>query len=139
MLMPRKVKHRKQHRGRMAGKAKGGVDLAFGDFGIHATTSAAGTHHALGRAGRGTDGHRVAGGHGGLAHDLLVVVELVGQDVALVDPHLHPDATGRSAGLTKAVVDVCPQGVQGHATFAVGLAARHLRAPETSRGLDAHA
>ena len=36
MLMPRKVKHRKQHRGRMAGKAKGGVDLSFGDFGIQA-------------------------------------------------------------------------------------------------------
>ena len=36
MLMPRKVKHRKQQRGRMAGMAKGGVELAFGDFGIQA-------------------------------------------------------------------------------------------------------
>ena len=36
MLMPRKVKHRKQHRGRMTGMAKGGVELAFGDFGIQA-------------------------------------------------------------------------------------------------------
>ena len=36
MLMPRKVKHRKQHRGRMTGAAKGGTQLAFGDFGIQA-------------------------------------------------------------------------------------------------------
>src|ERR1700684_171455 len=36
MLMPRKVKYRKQQRGRRAGMAKGGVDLNFGDFGIQA-------------------------------------------------------------------------------------------------------
>ena len=36
MLMPRKVKHRKQQRGRRAGNAKGGVELNFGDFGIQA-------------------------------------------------------------------------------------------------------
>jgi large subunit ribosomal protein L16 len=36
MLMPRKVKHRKQQRGRMKGVAKGGVELNFGDFGIQA-------------------------------------------------------------------------------------------------------
>ena len=36
MLMPRKVKHRKQQRGRMTGVAKGGTELAFGDFGIQA-------------------------------------------------------------------------------------------------------
>ena len=36
MLMPRKVKHRKQQRGRMAGMAKGGTELTFGDFGIQA-------------------------------------------------------------------------------------------------------
>jgi large subunit ribosomal protein L16 len=36
MLMPRKVKHRKQQRGRMKGNAKGGVELNFGDFGIQA-------------------------------------------------------------------------------------------------------
>src|SRR5487761_1498769 len=36
MLMPRKVKHRKQQRGRMTGNAKGGVELNFGDFGIQA-------------------------------------------------------------------------------------------------------
>ena len=36
MLMPRKVKHRKQQRGRMKGVAKGGTELAFGDYGIQA-------------------------------------------------------------------------------------------------------
>ena len=36
MLMPRKVKHRKQHRGRMAGAAKGGTQISFGEFGIQA-------------------------------------------------------------------------------------------------------
>jgi large subunit ribosomal protein L16 len=36
MLMPRRVKHRKQHRGRMTGKATGGSGVTFGDFGIQA-------------------------------------------------------------------------------------------------------
>ncbi len=34
MLMPRKVKHRKQHRGRMTGKAKGATKVSFGEYGI---------------------------------------------------------------------------------------------------------
>ena len=36
MLMPRKVKHRKQQRGRMSGIAKGGTKVTFGDYGIQA-------------------------------------------------------------------------------------------------------
>jgi large subunit ribosomal protein L16 len=36
MLMPRKVKHRKVHRGRRTGLAKGGTKVVFGDFGIQA-------------------------------------------------------------------------------------------------------
>ena len=36
MLMPRKVKHRKQHRGRLNGLAKGASTINFGDFGIQA-------------------------------------------------------------------------------------------------------
>ena len=36
MLAPKKVKHRKQHRGRMRGLAKGGTRVQFGDFGIQA-------------------------------------------------------------------------------------------------------
>ena len=34
MLMPRKVKHRKHHRGRMKGNAKGGTSVNFGEYGI---------------------------------------------------------------------------------------------------------
>jgi large subunit ribosomal protein L16 len=36
MLMPKKVKYRKQHRGRRAGLAKGGSYIAFGDCGLQA-------------------------------------------------------------------------------------------------------
>ena len=36
MLMPRKVKHRKQHRGRTTGNSKGATALAFGEYGIQA-------------------------------------------------------------------------------------------------------
>lgn len=36
MLMPKKVKHRKQFKGRMKGPAAGGTDLNFGDFGLQA-------------------------------------------------------------------------------------------------------
>jgi large subunit ribosomal protein L16 len=38
MLSPRRIKHRKQHRGRMRGLAKGGVDVAFGEYGLQAVT-----------------------------------------------------------------------------------------------------
>src|SRR6201984_698593 len=34
MLMPKKVKYRKQQRGRMTGKAWRGSQLAFGDYGL---------------------------------------------------------------------------------------------------------
>jgi large subunit ribosomal protein L16 len=36
MLMPRRIKHRKQHHPTRGGAAKGGTKLAFGDFGIQA-------------------------------------------------------------------------------------------------------
>ncbi|MEJ8751778.1 50S ribosomal protein L16 [Lagierella sp. ICN-221743] len=36
MLMPKRVKHRKVHRGRMTGKAHKGNTLAYGDFGLQA-------------------------------------------------------------------------------------------------------
>jgi large subunit ribosomal protein L16 len=36
MLMPKRVKYRKQHRGRMKGKESRGVDVSFGDFGLQA-------------------------------------------------------------------------------------------------------
>lgn len=36
MLMPKRVKYRKQMRGRMKGKAQRGVDVSFGDYGLKA-------------------------------------------------------------------------------------------------------
>ncbi len=36
MLIPRRTKHRKQYRPHRSGMAKGGTDLAFGDYGIQA-------------------------------------------------------------------------------------------------------
>ena len=36
MLMPKKVKYRKQQRGRRRGRAKGGDYIAFGDYGLQA-------------------------------------------------------------------------------------------------------
>ena len=36
MLMPKKVKYRKRHRGRRRGRTKGGDYLAFGDYGLQA-------------------------------------------------------------------------------------------------------
>ena len=36
MLMPKRVKYRKSQRGRMAGKAKRGSTVSFGDFGLKA-------------------------------------------------------------------------------------------------------
>jgi large subunit ribosomal protein L16 len=37
MLQPKKVKHRKQQKGRMKGKAQRGNTVSFGDFGLQAT------------------------------------------------------------------------------------------------------
>ena len=34
MLMPKKVKHRKQMKGRMTGKAQRGAEISFGQFGL---------------------------------------------------------------------------------------------------------
>jgi large subunit ribosomal protein L16 len=34
MLMPKRVKHRKQHRGRTRGLAKGGTTVQFGEYGL---------------------------------------------------------------------------------------------------------
>ena len=40
MLMPKKVKHRKQQRGRRAGMSWRGSELSFGDFGLKALETA---------------------------------------------------------------------------------------------------
>jgi large subunit ribosomal protein L16 len=36
MLMPKKVKHRKHHRGRTKGMSKGRTEVTYGDYGIQA-------------------------------------------------------------------------------------------------------
>lgn len=36
MLVPKRVKHRKQQRGHMKGMAKGGTELNFGEYGLQA-------------------------------------------------------------------------------------------------------
>ena len=40
MLIPKRVKHRKQHHPTRSGMAKGGTELAFGDYGIQALAPA---------------------------------------------------------------------------------------------------
>ena len=40
MLSPKRVKHRKQHRGRMRGHSKGGTQVAFGEYGLKTLESA---------------------------------------------------------------------------------------------------
>lgn len=40
MLMPKRVKHRKVHRGRRKGEAHGGTTVAFGDVGLQALSAA---------------------------------------------------------------------------------------------------
>jgi large subunit ribosomal protein L16 len=37
MLLPKRVKYRRQHRGKMRGQAKGGTEVNFGEFGLQAT------------------------------------------------------------------------------------------------------
>lgn len=40
MLIPRRVKHRKQHHPKRSGMAKGGTEVTFGEYGIQALTPA---------------------------------------------------------------------------------------------------
>lgn len=39
MLVPKRVKHRREFRGKMRGEAKGGKEVTFGEFGLQATDS----------------------------------------------------------------------------------------------------
>ncbi|WP_085520771.1 50S ribosomal protein L16 [Tuberibacillus sp. Marseille-P3662] len=39
MLMPKRTKYRRHHRGRMKGRAKGGTEVSFGEYGLQATSS----------------------------------------------------------------------------------------------------
>ncbi|KIL39760.1 50S ribosomal protein L16 [Gordoniibacillus kamchatkensis] len=40
MLLPKRVKHRKEHRGTMKGRAKGGTEVSFGEYGLQALEAA---------------------------------------------------------------------------------------------------
>lgn len=40
MLIPKRVKHRKQHKGNFSGKAKGGTTVAFGEYGLQSLETA---------------------------------------------------------------------------------------------------
>lgn len=37
MLMPKRVKYRREHRGKMKGRAKGDTQVSFGEYGLQAT------------------------------------------------------------------------------------------------------
>lgn len=39
MLMPKRTKYRRQHRGRMRGQTKGGASVTFGEYGLQALES----------------------------------------------------------------------------------------------------
>ena len=39
MLLPKRVKYRREHRGKMRGEAKGGTEVTFGEFGLQASDS----------------------------------------------------------------------------------------------------
>src|SRR5690606_9948703 len=104
--------------------------LVGGHLGRAATSRGQRRHDAL-AALLGTTGG-LADRHGGLTRDLLLALRLVGQHVALVEPHLDADATGGGAGLAEAVVDVGPQRVTGDPPLAVALGAGHLGAAEAA-------
>lgn len=48
MLIPRKVKHRKQHHPKRRGMAKGGTRVTFGEYGIQAVEAAYVTNRQIG-------------------------------------------------------------------------------------------
>ena len=50
MLMPRRIKHRKQHHPKRSGMAKGGTSLAFGQFGLQAVEGAYVTNRKIASA-----------------------------------------------------------------------------------------
>src|ERR1700678_420671 len=129
----------------------GQIHQSLGDLGVAIGVGIDGHHAArgslLGPAAPATGGDQAAGcvaslarglphGHGRLSGDLVLGGDLVGEDVALVDPHLHADAAEGGLGLPEPVVDVGPEGVQGDPSLAVLLLAGHLRAAQATRALD---
>lgn len=62
MLMPKRVKYRKAHRGRMKGKASRGAQVSFGDFGLQALEPAWITSRQIEAARRAVVRHVKRGG-----------------------------------------------------------------------------
>jgi len=62
MLSPKRVKHRKQHRGRMRGMAKGGTRVEFGEYGLKATDRGRLTSRQIEAARRAMTRHIKRGG-----------------------------------------------------------------------------
>ena len=60
-------------------------------------------------------------------------------DVALVDPDLHTDATESGSSFVEAVINISAQRMQWHATFTIELRATHFSATETTRAVDSDA
>ena len=105
-------------------------------------TATAGPAAAAGSASTGTSGAAAtpAGADGLRRLELSqILLEALGHDLALVDPHLHADAAEGGAGLVEAVVDVRAQSVQRHASVGVALGAGHLGSAQPAGHLDLHA
>ena len=47
MLVPKRVKHRKVHRGKMKGRAKGGTEVHFGEYGLQAQEASWATNRQI--------------------------------------------------------------------------------------------
>ncbi|MBS4535551.1 50S ribosomal protein L16 [Clostridium sp. D2Q-14] len=62
MLMPKRVKHRKTHRGRMKGKATRGNTISYGEYGIQALEAAWITSNQIEAARRAMTRHVKRGG-----------------------------------------------------------------------------
>jgi large subunit ribosomal protein L16 len=62
MLLPKRVKHRKQHRGRMSGVALRGSQIAFGQFALQATAACWMTNRQIEAARRAMTRHVRRGG-----------------------------------------------------------------------------
>ncbi len=62
MLIPRRVKHRKQHHPSRSGAAKGGTQVTFGDYGIQALEPAYITNRQIGCARIAMTRHLMRGG-----------------------------------------------------------------------------
>src|ERR1044072_7255476 len=64
MLIPRRVKHRKQHHPKRRGQAKGGTTVAFGEYGIQAMEPAYVTNRQIESARIAMTRHIKRGGKG---------------------------------------------------------------------------